>query len=157
MRRVRPEARIVATLHDYHPICANEGLMTTTAAARSAARRAERCLPCLFPRIAPRASPRASCTCARLLGRVDRFIAPSRFLRERFVAWGLPASAIDVIPNAVPARAPRPAGPARPRDRFAFFGNLAPHKGVLSALSAIGASRRRPARASRCTAIHRLP
>ena len=30
IRRVVPEARIVYTLHDYYPICANDGQMVTT-------------------------------------------------------------------------------------------------------------------------------
>jgi glycosyltransferase involved in cell wall biosynthesis len=136
IRRVRPEAAIVATLHDYHPICANEGLMTTTAGALCRGASNDACHAC-FPEIAPARFAARKLHLRTMLGRVDRFIAPSRFLRDRFVAWGLPASAIDVIPNAVPASRPAPAGPARSRDRFAFLGNLAPHKGVLAALSAI--------------------
>ena len=39
---------------------------------------------------------------------VDHFIAPSRFLRDRFIACRFPADRITVIPNGLPAVDPRP-------------------------------------------------
>ena len=34
---------------------------------------------------------------------IDHFIAPSHFLRERFIAWGLPPEKVTVIRNGLPA------------------------------------------------------
>jgi glycosyltransferase involved in cell wall biosynthesis len=71
---------------------------------------------------------------------VDRLVAPSRFLRDRFVAAGWDAERFAVLPNAVPAAAapapPRPLPPGGRRDRFAVFGNINRFKGTLVALGA---------------------
>jgi glycosyltransferase involved in cell wall biosynthesis len=65
-------------------------------------------------------------------------VAPSRFLKERFVAWGLAADRIDVIANGVPELGSKPAAAnKRPRRTFGIFGSIAPHKGTLHALAAI--------------------
>jgi glycosyltransferase involved in cell wall biosynthesis len=72
-----------------------------------------------------------------MLGYIDHFIAPSAFLRERYVAWGVPAASITRIQNGVPELAVEPELPSdRPRNRFGYFGTVAPHKGVLLAIEA---------------------
>lgn len=88
----------------------------------------------------------------RLVPGVQRFFAPSAFLRERFVEWGIPAAKIWHVPNGIepqPARALHPTTAPRPGLRVAFLGTLAPHKAphlLLEAWERIGAERR--ARAS---------
>ena len=99
----------------------------------------------------PRASPAACHACfpeisesrfvaralhaANMMSLFDLFIAPSAFIRDRYIAWGLPAAKIRVVANGLPS-APAAASPSRARCNFGFFGNLAPHKGVLLALAA---------------------
>ncbi|MGE5780987.1 MAG: glycosyltransferase, partial [Hyphomicrobiales bacterium] len=52
--------------------------------------------------------------------------------------WGLRRSLIQVIANGVPdLPSPPEQSHARPRTRFAYFGNIAAHKGVLSLLEAL--------------------
>lgn len=137
IRRVLPDARIVATLHDYHPICANEGLMVKTGTgANCGGASPDACHGC-FPEIVPSRFAARHLHVRNMLSLVDRFVAPSRFLRDRFVAWGLAADRIEVIENALPDAAPTAQEPARPRCNFGFFGNIAPHKGVLVALNAV--------------------
>jgi glycosyltransferase involved in cell wall biosynthesis len=64
------------------------------------------------------------------LALVDRFVCPSRFLADRFVAWGLPADRV-LVEEYGRAVAPAPATPARtPPLRVGFFGQLSPFKGV---------------------------
>lgn len=138
IRRHAPHARIVLTLHDYQLICANDGLMlTTTDGARCRGASPDACRRCFPDQAAARHALRRAHLLA-VLDAVDLFIAPSRFLRDRFVAWGLDPARIALLPNAVaaadlaqPAEAPR----AR-RNRFAFFGTIARHKGVLTLLDA---------------------
>ncbi len=67
----------------------------------------------------------------RVVPHVQRFYAPSRFIRNRFLAWGIPEEKIEVLPNGIDLRrfgdhrAPRsPDSPLR----VAFIGTLAPHK-----------------------------
>jgi glycosyltransferase involved in cell wall biosynthesis len=132
VRRTLPRARIVFTLHDYLPICPNDGQMVTTAGALCEAARPDACAACLKDRTAEEVVRRER-HLKTLLGLVDVFVAPSRFLRDRFVAWGLPADRIVVIPNARPAADPAPHRPAAAdgrRNAFAFFGNLTPYKGA---------------------------
>jgi len=137
VRHVRPHARILLTLHDYHPICANDGLMTTRGSGHLChGASPDTCHGC-FPEIQPSRFALRARHLRNLLGLVDRFIAPSAFARRRFAEWGLPEAAIEIVPNSiatVPAAAPRWAGP---RAAFGYFGNIAPHKGVTVALAAI--------------------
>lgn len=135
VRAVRPAARIVLTLHDYALICANEGLMTTTAGALCSRASADACHGC-FPAATPARFELRRQHLQRLLALVDAFVAPSRFLRDRFVAWGLPASRIHVIGNAVPEAEAIADGRDGPRRTIGLFGNQAPQKGVLLALEA---------------------
>jgi glycosyltransferase involved in cell wall biosynthesis len=73
-----------------------------------------------------------------MLGLVDRFVAPSRFLRRRFTDWGIPGPAMDHIPHGLPEEIqPLAGGGPRRRNRFGFFGNIAPHKGPLLVLEAL--------------------
>jgi glycosyltransferase involved in cell wall biosynthesis len=135
-RHVRPSARILLTLHDYHPICANDGLMMTRPGANLChGAGPDACHSC-FPETRPSHFALRARHLRNLLGLIDRFIAPSRFARDRFIAWGLPAASIEVIANPVDGE-PATSVPAGPRAAFGYFGNIAPHKGVLVALDAI--------------------
>lgn len=67
------------------------------------------------------------------LAAVDLFIAPSRFLRERFIEFGIPPEKIlykdngfDLAPFLAVQRRPRPERPVV----FAYIGTLVEHKGV---------------------------
>ncbi|MBM3524054.1 MAG: glycosyltransferase [Alphaproteobacteria bacterium] len=135
IRAARPSARIVLTLHDYAAICANEGLMTTTAGALCERASPDACRACL-PQIAFDRFELRRAHLQRLLSLVDAFVAPSAFLRDRFVAWGLPAGRVHMIPNAVPEAAAPAALAGDTRGIIGVFGNLARHKGVLLALEA---------------------
>jgi glycosyltransferase involved in cell wall biosynthesis len=134
-RLVLPQARIVATLHDYHPICANDGLMVTTSGALCDRASPDACHACL-PDIAQHRFATRTLHLRNMFQLVDRFIAPSKFLKERFVAWGLAADRIDVVANGLPEMAPAPTA-KRKRQTFGVFGSVAPHKGTGVALAAI--------------------
>ena len=92
IRRLAPRCRIVLTLHDYQLICPNDGLLLTTGeGARCRAARPDRCRRCFPEQSAARHALRKAHLLA-LLEAVDLFVAPSAFLRERFVDWGLDAA-----------------------------------------------------------------
>ncbi|HSK40036.1 MAG TPA: glycosyltransferase family 4 protein [Arenibaculum sp.] len=139
IRRIVPEAKIVYTLHDYYPICANDGQMVTVRdRALCTAAGPDACHRC-FPDRTPDQFVLREKHLKTLFGLVDRFLAPSRFLRDRYVAWGLAAERIEVVPNGRPAAAatpPRPGSADGRRDVFGYFGNLNPFKGVTVALDA---------------------
>ena len=138
LRRLAPDSRIVLTLHDYQLICPNDGLLLTTGGDRCQGASPDSCRRCFPDQGAARHALRRAQLKAQLAV-VDALVAPSRFLGERFLDWGIAAERIRLIPNAVAVSAPEaaPPGVTRPRaDRFAFFGNIAPHKGVLTLLGA---------------------
>jgi glycosyltransferase involved in cell wall biosynthesis len=79
----------------------------------------------------------------RIFTNVDRFIAPSAFLKERFVSCGLPAERILHIANGIqeinPSEPrPTPAPPLRKdaRLQLGYIGAFHPHKGVHLLLEA---------------------
>jgi glycosyltransferase involved in cell wall biosynthesis len=139
VRRLAPQCRIVLTLHDYQLVCPNDGLLLTTVeGARCMGATPDGCRRCFPEQSAARHALRRAHLMALLAG-VDRFIAPSAFLRDRFVAWGLEETRIELVPNAVAGAVAEPEAQMRERTRrarFAFFGNIARHKGALVLLDA---------------------
>jgi glycosyltransferase involved in cell wall biosynthesis len=139
VRRVLPEAAILLTLHDYYPICANDGQMVTTRdrkLCRSAS--ADSCASC-FPGTQRDQFVMRELFIKQNFSLVDRFISPSIFLKQRYVEWGLPEDKIDIVRNGLRDAEPaahRSLTPGRRRDRFAFFGHLNPFKGGLVAIEA---------------------
>ncbi len=136
-RRMLPNAKIVMTLHDYYPICHRDGLMVRNKTDERCDRASpSRCHAC-FPNIAADRFLLREQNLKTLLRAVDLFIAPSEFLRDRYVQWGLPTNKIAVVANARPAVEPAPVRLNRPgRATFGYFGNLNPWKGVLVLLDA---------------------
>ncbi|WP_426955043.1 glycosyltransferase [Muricoccus radiodurans] len=131
--------RIVVTLHDYFAICPREGQLLRGDGRLCGGPSLDGCRRCVPDR------PSADFVLRQLslrdaLSVADALIAPSRFLRDRFVEAGWDAGRIAVLPNAVPDD--RPAAPHRAvlpgarRDRFAFLGHINRFKGSLVALAA---------------------
>ena len=135
IRRVLPDVRIVMTLHDYYTICANDGQMVTQAGTLCHAARPDACRSC-FPERGLTDFKLRDLHIGNALDQVDHFIAPSRFLRDRFIASGLTPDRISVVPNGFPFVEPAPARHALRRDRFAFFGHINRFKGATVALAA---------------------
>lgn len=134
LRRVVPDAVVVYTLHDYYLICPNDGLMVKTGDGRLCERADPDACHACFPERPGVVFQVRKLNIRRHLDLVDAFTAPSAFLRERFVDWGLPQERIRVVQNgrrwtsgAVPA-APRGE---EARTRFGVFGNLRRTKGTL--------------------------
>ena len=139
VRRLAPNCRIVLTLHDYQLICANDGLLLTTGeGARCRGAQPDRCRRCFPETRAPPATPAPG---ASLGARSTGSTPSSRRARSCATASSPGAStptASALVPNAV---AHRPVGrdaegPRARRNRFAFFGNVARHKGALVLLDA---------------------
>jgi len=131
-KRVCPNAKIVLTLHEYIAICMNYGQMIKKDGRlcyRSSPRECAQCFPDwtaedFFLR------ERYIKTYFNL---VDQFISPSEFLRQRYIAWGIPAEKIMVIENGLPPGEKLPPRSLRADEshgRFAYFGQINPFKGV---------------------------
>ncbi|KZB54391.1 glycosyltransferase family 4 protein [Thalassospira xiamenensis] len=132
IRRVLPHCQIVMTLHDYYPICPNDGLMIhrgTRQRYLEADRIGKRCG---LDGIAPDRFSMRSVNLRNHLRVVDRFLSPSAFLRDRYIDWGINPEKIEVMHNGrppVPAAPKRDMGTGMP-NVFGYFGNLNPWKGA---------------------------
>jgi glycosyltransferase involved in cell wall biosynthesis len=71
---------------------------------------------------------------------VDHFVSPSSFLKNRYVEWGLDKSRITVLENGqlpVEQLAPRRLQESETRNRFGYFGQINPFKGLEVLLKAL--------------------
>jgi glycosyltransferase involved in cell wall biosynthesis len=138
IRNTVPDAPIVYTLHEFMPICHRQGQMVRTTTEEpcieSSPRRCHEC----FPDISPQTFFMRKRFIQSHLDLVDVFVAPSAFLRDRYVDWGIPADRIVVEEYG---RRPPPRGAVddeRPvRNRFGYFGQITPFKGVQVVLEAM--------------------
>jgi glycosyltransferase involved in cell wall biosynthesis len=126
-----PDARIIYTLHEFLPICHNNGQMVRThSAERCTEASPARCHEC-FPDISTAHFFLRERFIQAQFALVDLFLAPSRFLLERFVAWGLPREKIVFEEYGRELIAPRIENhDMRPYNRLGFFGQFSPYKGV---------------------------
>jgi glycosyltransferase involved in cell wall biosynthesis len=130
---------VVQTLHNYRLVCAN-GLFLRAGlpcedcvargpwnAVRHACYRGSRLQTLAWARAASEHRRRGLWT-----ELVARFVAPSRFLRRKLVAAGLPAELVADKPNAVPD----PGAPRYGGRGGVYVGRLSPEKGVRILLEA---------------------
>jgi glycosyltransferase involved in cell wall biosynthesis len=141
VRDTLPDAVIVVTFHEYLGICHHHGQMVKTGAFKLCYRASPSDCNACFPEIAPARFLARETFIKGLLGLADHFISPSRFLAERYQAWGLEAERFTVIENGIDVAAPAPPRPlpeptAR-RGRFAYFGQLTPYKGADVLIDAV--------------------
>lgn len=138
-RRTLPAAAIVYTLQEFLPICHNSGQMVRNAAEFELCdhESPQRCHEC-FPHIAPREFLLRKRLIQSHLASVDLFITPSKLLRDRYVAWGLPPEKVVVEEYGRLPVQPLPERPdSRPRNRLGFFGQITRFKGVDVLLEAM--------------------
>jgi glycosyltransferase involved in cell wall biosynthesis len=69
-------------------------------------------------------------------GKVDLFIAPSRFVRDKMVDWGLPSRRIETIPHFLPP-GPEPGPPGDHDGSILYAGYLVRQKGIFTLLRAM--------------------
>lgn len=131
--------RVVWTLHDYELVCPS-GLLWTEGALCTrcfghhyleAVR--HRCKNGDLGRSAAAAVEKAVHALLRVPARVDAFICPSRFLRERLAEAGLPRARLHHLPNLLP---PLPEGRG-PGEGWVYAGRLTQAKGVEDLLEAV--------------------
>ena len=137
-RKVLPEVKILYTLHEYLPICHARGQLFREA-ERGICRDTspDQCVGC-FPNrtvdefILRRRGFRAA------FELVDHFVAPSDYLRQRFVDWGIAPERISTIANGHTRQRPDVWTPTHSPglNIFGFFGQFVDAKGIDVLLSA---------------------
>jgi glycosyltransferase involved in cell wall biosynthesis len=135
-----PNVPIVYTLHEYEPICFRDGQMIRTGTNELCQKESpRRCNEC-FPEVSRERFFVRKRFIQSQLSLVDRFIAPSEYVKERYVDWGVPAKKIQVEPQGmvpVTNRIEQVESESRPRNRFGFFGQVNPYKGADVLLEAM--------------------
>jgi len=137
VRNSLPDAAIVYTLHEYLPICARDGQMIRTATNELCSHASPtRCHEC-FPHMSPQAFFLRKQLIQSHFKQIDLFLAPSRFLMQKYIDWGIPEDKIRFQDYGRSAF-PRHADPATThRNRLGFFGQFSPYKGVDVLLEAM--------------------
>ncbi|MEG1680751.1 MAG: glycosyltransferase, partial [Stenotrophomonas sp.] len=140
IKQVDPSIRIVMTLHEYMAICRNNGQMIKTGSFKLCSRESyDECHRC-FPDKTPEDFWLRKHTFMKHFALVDQFVSPSEFLRQRYIAWGIAPDKIVVIENGQSDEAPlppRPLAEGETRNRFGFFGQINPFKGLDVLLEAL--------------------
>jgi glycosyltransferase involved in cell wall biosynthesis len=140
IKQVDPSIRIVMTLHEYMAICSNNGQMVKAGSSKLCSRESfDECSKC-FPSKTPEDFWLRKQYFQRHFEFVDQFIAPSEFLRQRYIDWGLDPEQIVVIENGQADEEPLPPRHLKEgetRNRFAFFGQINPFKGLDVVLEAL--------------------
>jgi glycosyltransferase involved in cell wall biosynthesis len=140
MREVRNWSKrvpMILTLHEYLAICHNGGKMVKTADSELCYRSDPRACSGCFPTILPEDFFLRKLFLKSHFDLMDQFVAPSHFLKARYVDWGLDDSKIEVMENGQPA----PMSSQRRRSdgsvHFAFVGKVFRIKGIFVLLDAI--------------------
>ena len=140
IKQVDPSVRIVMTLHEYMAICHNQGQMIKKGSMNLCSRESyDECHRC-FPEKSAEDFWLRKHYFSRHFDLVDHFIAPSEFLRQRYIDWGISPEKIDVIENGQHADQPLPPrtlAEGEKRNRFGFFGQINPFKGLDILLKAL--------------------
>jgi glycosyltransferase involved in cell wall biosynthesis len=138
IRNSLPDVPIVYTLHEFLPICHRNGQMVRTMDDEPCLTSSPtRCHEC-FPDKSPQAFFMRKQFIQSHLSLVDLFLAPSQFLLERYVEWGIPRNKIRFEEYGRSPVQPLAAAPReRSSTRFGFFGQLNPFKGIEQVLQAM--------------------
>jgi glycosyltransferase involved in cell wall biosynthesis len=139
IRRVLPDAAIVYTLHEFLPICHRDGQMVRTFSGELCGEASpRRCHEC-FPEISEQSFFLRQRFVEAQFENVDRFLAPSAQLMEKYLHWGIEPERIEVEEYGrlqPPVRAPDPARTRAPAN-IGFFGQLSSFKGAKVMLEAM--------------------
>lgn len=140
IKQVDPAIRIIMTLHEYMAICSNNGQMIKTGNFKLCNRESyDECHLC-FPNRPAEDFWLRKHTFMKHFALVDQFVSPSEFLRQRYIDWGLAPEKIVVIENGQadePPLPPRTLAENETRNRFGFFGQINPFKGLDVLLEAL--------------------
>jgi glycosyltransferase involved in cell wall biosynthesis len=137
VRSTLPNTPIVHTLHEFRPICHRDGVLVRTKGDELCLEASpRRCNEC-FPDLSQELFFMRERFIRSHLSLVDLFLAPSQFLMDRYIDWGIAPERIRFSDyGRAPVRS-IPAGPGEVRNKLGYFGQLNPYKGVNVLLEAM--------------------
>lgn len=140
VKNTLPVSKIMLTLHEYLAICFNNGQMVKPGGTKLCYGGSPvDCARCFPEKSAADFFLRESYF-KSLFDLVDQFVSPSHFLIDRYKAWGIPEEKMVMIENGQPVAEndkPRPLAKGEKRNRFAYFGQITPFKGLDVLLEAL--------------------
>jgi glycosyltransferase involved in cell wall biosynthesis len=140
IKQIDPKIKIIMTLHEYMAICSNNGQMIKKGSFKLCSRESyEDCRQCFPEKTAEDFWLRKHYFQSQFT-LIDQFVSPSEFLRQRYIQWGLSSNKIVVIENGQADELPMPPrqiSEGETRNRFAFFGQINPFKGLDVLLEAL--------------------
>jgi glycosyltransferase involved in cell wall biosynthesis len=137
IRSTLPNTLIVHSLHEYRPICHRDGVLVRTRDAELCTHASpRRCHEC-FPDISEEAFFMRQRFIQSQFAAVDLFLAPSQFLLERYVEWGVPPDKIRYHEHGRPPVDAAEASDRPVRSRLGYFGQFNPYQGVNVLLEAM--------------------
>jgi glycosyltransferase involved in cell wall biosynthesis len=142
VRRTLPDAPILYTLHEFLPICNRDGQLVRRTGELCLKESPRRCNEC-FPEISKGAFYLRKRFIQSHFEHVDLFLAPSHFLRNRYIDWGIPSEKIVFEDyGRVPVPQMMEDDREGSRIRLGFFGQFSPYKGIKVLLNAMGQLKR---------------
>ncbi|WP_153913456.1 glycosyltransferase [Shewanella sp. TC10] len=139
IKKVLPNTKLVLTLHEYYAICHNAGLMIKSGEDKKLCFESgpRECNSC-FPQKSPGDFFLRKQYIKNCFQWVDSFIAPSAFLRQRYIDWGIAAEQIHVIENGQKSVDIPPVNVKNDaKVRIAYIGQINPFKGIDVLLEAM--------------------
>src|SRR5262249_352625 len=120
------------------PICHNQGQMVRTSGKELCPQSSPRACHECYPNYSPQDFFLRKRFIESHFSLVDRFIAPSQFLLDRYLQWGIPREKLVCEDyGRLPRQRAEGAAEKRARNRFGFFGQINPFKGVDVLLKAM--------------------
>ncbi len=129
----------VLTLHEYLPICHNQGQMYKTSKKLCHQASPAECADC-FPETTAGKFFLRETFIKDSLAHVSHFVSPSHFLIDRYKNWGMDSSKFSMIENIVPQSPTSHDRPEREDGKhlkLGFFGQVNPFKGLHILLDAL--------------------
>lgn len=141
IKQVDPSIRIFFTLHEYMAICRSDGQMVKRGEDHKLCSNEsfDECVRCFPDKTAEDFWLRKHYHLGHFK-LIDGFISPSEFLRQRYIQWGIDKDKIIMIENGQLDRDPLPdrqLAEGETRNRFAYFGQINPYKGIDLLLEAV--------------------
>jgi len=141
IKQVNPQIRIFFTIHEYMAICKHNGQMVKTGEDHKLCNREsfDECRQC-YPQHTAEDFWLRKHYYKSHFDLIDGFISPSEFLRQRYIQWGIAEDKIIMIENGqkdMEPLPPRQLAEGEKRNRFAYFGQVNPYKGIDVLLEAL--------------------
>ncbi|MGH6860566.1 MAG: glycosyltransferase family 4 protein [Phyllobacterium sp.] len=141
IREALPNAAILVTFHEYLAICNNDGQMVKAGSSKLCNEASPIDCHACFPDIPPARFLKRERFVRGMLELADGFVSPSAFLAARYAQWGLDPNKLHVIENGISIDSVTPPrelnGPRPRRNRFAYFGQITPFKGIDVLIDAV--------------------